>query len=341
MTTALATISPELGQLERSFEPYLPSFAQVLAPTGLPAERIVRTVVIACERNSDLMRCDRTSIVHSAMTAAVLGLEVDGVTGQGFLIPFKGRAQFILGYKGYPTIGARSGLSINSGVVREGDEFSYELGTAGFVKHKPALRGRVGRKILAAWATGTARGRPPIFRVMAYDDVLAIMQRSPGARRSESPWNDRDGPGHEGMVAKTAIRALGRTIPIVAFQRATALEDQQEQGNAAWLRPDGGMVIEPGASPYPERQAPPAAEIAPPPRCRWILADETEKTWANVDLMLGWLLPRIEKANPEDLLGTRQRNGAVMAEMAAHWPDEMHRLSAALAARIGDGGQAA
>lgn len=341
MSTALATISPELGQLERSFEPYLPSFAEVLKPTGLPAERIVRTVVIACERNGDLMRCDRTSIVHSAMTAAVLGLEVDGVTGQGFLIPFKNRAQFIIGYKGYPTIGARSGLSINAGVVREGDEFDYQLGTDGYVRHKPALRGRGGRKILAAWASGTARGRPPIFRVMPYDDVLSIMQRSPGARRSESPWNDRDGPGHEGMVAKTAIRSLGRTIPIVAFQRATALEDQQEQGNAAWLRPDGGMLIEPGGAPYPERQAPPAGEIAPPPRCRWVLADGSEKGWGNVDLMLGWLLPRIGAASAEDARATRERNGAVMAELAGHYPDQMHRLSAALAARIGEGGPAA
>lgn len=336
MSTALATISPELGQLERSFEPYLPSFADVLKPTGLPAERIVRTVVIACERNHDLMRCDRTSIIHSAMTAAVLGLEVDGVTGQGFLIPFKQRAQFIIGYRGYPTIAARSAMSINAGVVREGDDFDFNLGTEGYVRHKPALRGRGGRKITAAWATGTARGRPPIFRVMPYDDVLAIMQRSPGARRSESPWNDRDGPGHEGMVAKTAIRSLGRTVPIVAFQRAVSLEDIQERGDAAWLRPDGGMVIEPGGTTYPERQAPPAGEIAPPPRPRWVLADSTTKEWANVDLMLGWLLPRIEKASAEDARGTRERNGPIMAELSAHYPEQMERLSAALAARIGD-----
>ena len=39
-------------------------------------------------------------------------LEVDGVTGQAFLIPFKGRAQLVIGYKGFNTLAARSGLTV-------------------------------------------------------------------------------------------------------------------------------------------------------------------------------------------------------------------------------------
>jgi RecT family len=32
------------------------------------------------------------------MSAACLGLEVDGVTGQAYLLPFKGKAQLVIGY---------------------------------------------------------------------------------------------------------------------------------------------------------------------------------------------------------------------------------------------------
>jgi phage RecT family recombinase len=71
------------------------------------------------------------------MSAACLGLEVDGVTGQAYLIPFKGRAQLVVGYKGYNTLAARSGITITGAVVREGDEFDYQLGSAAFVRHKP------------------------------------------------------------------------------------------------------------------------------------------------------------------------------------------------------------
>ena len=49
------------------------------------------------------------------------GLEVDGVTGQAFLVPFAGKVQLVVGYKGYNTLGARAGLTITGEVVRSGD----------------------------------------------------------------------------------------------------------------------------------------------------------------------------------------------------------------------------
>jgi phage RecT family recombinase len=68
-------------------------------------------------------------LFNSAMSAAVLGLEVDGVTGQAYLIPFAGKAQLVIGYKGFNTLAARSGITITGAVVREGDEFDFELGS--------------------------------------------------------------------------------------------------------------------------------------------------------------------------------------------------------------------
>jgi recombination protein RecT len=251
----------DLALVEREMRSHLPIFREVL-PRTLPAERLMRTVIIAAEKTPELLNCSMQSLVSSAITAAVLGLEVDGVTGQGYVLPFKGKAQFIVGYKGYPTIGARSGVSINFAVVREGDDFDYMDGTDGYIRHRKQLASRVGRKIIAAWATGEAIGRPPVRVVLPYDDILLVKERAPGAKRSDSPWNDHAGNGHEAMCAKTAVRRLGARIPVVAFQQATYIEDAQERGHTAYLRPDGaavldGEVIPPtgitGGSPYPER----------------------------------------------------------------------------------------
>lgn len=114
MATALAI-------LENQLKPLAPRLEMVL-DKRVSSARLMQTIVLSCERLPKLLECDRQSLFNSAMSAAVLGLEVDGVTGQAYLIPFKGRAQLVVGYKGYNTLAARSGITITGAVVREGDE---------------------------------------------------------------------------------------------------------------------------------------------------------------------------------------------------------------------------
>lgn len=241
-----------LAVVDRELTARMPMFLQVLPPSVTP-QRLMRTVVMSCERLPALLDCNPQSIMNAATTAAVLGLECDGVTGQGFLIPYKGMATFQIGYKGYNTLAARAGYTINGGVVREGDEFDYQLGTGGYVHHKPLLENVKGRRIVAAWATGESKGRPNIIAVMSIEEIIAIKERSPGARRSESPWNDTAGPGFAAMVEKTAKRRLARSMPLSVMQQAAALEDQHDLGHPAFLEPDGNMKVvgEGSAAPGP------------------------------------------------------------------------------------------
>lgn len=234
MGTSLAVIDREL-QLR------LPVFQQVLPPSVSP-QRLMRTVLMSIERLPALLDCSPQSIMSSATTAAVLGLEVDGVTGQGYLIPFKGRAVFVVGYRGFNTLGARAGYTINGEVVREGDEFEYSLGTGGFVRHKPMLTDVASRRIVAAWATGESRSRPAIVAVMSIEEILAIKDKSPGARKTDSPWNDPR-VGFPAMASKTAKRRLARSMPLTVMQQAVALEDQHDLGHAAYLEPGGNLRV--------------------------------------------------------------------------------------------------
>ncbi len=232
--------SNELIAFEHMLQPLKPHFQQALAG-AIPVERLMRSIVISVERLPKLLECTRQSLLNAAMSAACLGLEVDGVTGQAFLIPFKGRAQLVIGYKGMNTMAARSGYTVLGEVVRDGDFFEYELGDKGYVRHKPKLGNR--SPIIAAWATASALDRPAIISVLGIDDLMEIKAKSPGAARGDSPWNDM-AIGFPAMCAKSAKRRLARSMPLNVMHRAAVLDEvYEERGKSAWIDPDKGVQI--------------------------------------------------------------------------------------------------
>src|ERR1700719_1423116 len=230
----------DLAVLESQFKPLAPKFEQVLNGI-MPASRLIRTVMISCERTPKLFECDRQSLFNAAMTFAVLGLEVDGVTGQGYIIPFKGVAQPVIGYKGMNTLGARSGLTISGGVVREGDEFEYREGSHAFLRHKRKLGDESRRQIIASWATASSKDRPGTVKILSITEILAIKAKSP--RGTQPPWAD-DAIGFPAMAEKSAKRRLARDMPLNVFQAAARMEEAfEEQGTPSYIHPDKGVVV--------------------------------------------------------------------------------------------------
>jgi len=246
-------MSTDLVALERSFEPLVPKFAAVL--THLTAQRLIRSVMISCERNPVLLTVNRQSLYNAAMSAACLELECDGVTGQSFLIPFAGKAQLVIGYKGFVTLGARSGLTITGEVVRDGDDFDFDEGE-GWIRHKKLL-GKPDRRIIATWAKAAALDRPAVIKVLDIDDILAVKKKSPAGAKRDSPWND-PAIGFPAMAEKTAKRRLARSLPLNVMQAAARLDEAfEEQGRGAHITPTQGVIIDP-----PNGNAqPPAAEL--------------------------------------------------------------------------------
>jgi recombination protein RecT len=247
----------ELALIEHQLTAVAPRLSDALG-RHMPVKQLIQTVLVSCERTPALFRCTPQSILNGAMTFAVLGLPVDGVTGQGFLIPFKGQAQAVIGYKGYNTLAARAGLTITAGTVREGDAFEFELGSSAFLRHRPILDSR--SRVVGFWATATAPARTPIISVLSIDEVNAIKAKSPGAQKSGSPWNDPE-IGFPAMGEKSARRRLARSTPLridmPQFQLAARMEEAfDEQGKLGWITPERGLVLEddPAALALPHRQ---------------------------------------------------------------------------------------
>jgi recombination protein RecT len=106
-------------------------------PKHMNADRMTRLALTAFSTTPALQQCSPQSIAASIMTAAQLGLE-PGISGQGYLIPYKTTCTFVPGWKGLVDLVARSGrATVWTGAVREGDRFDFQLGDEPFCRHKP------------------------------------------------------------------------------------------------------------------------------------------------------------------------------------------------------------
>lgn len=83
----------------------------------------IQSVLLAVAQNNALSECEPVSIIGSALRAAVLRLSVDPGLGHAYLVPFKGKATLVIGYKGLIHMAQRTGKYryINAGPIFEGE----------------------------------------------------------------------------------------------------------------------------------------------------------------------------------------------------------------------------
>lgn len=230
----------DLTLIQRQLDTVAPRLTEVLAGR-MPVGQLIQTILFSFERTPKLFDCKPQSVLNAAMTFAVLGLPVDGVTGQGYMIPYKGQAQPVIGYKGYNTLAARAGMTVTAGTVHKGDDFDYERGTTPFVKHKS--RPLAPPDITHFWAVATSNERPPVIEVLTLDEILAVKKLSPGG--SSGPWMDH----FAAMGEKTARRRLARSMPLALnhpeFHLAARLDEAfDEQGKGGFLLPGNRIILE-------------------------------------------------------------------------------------------------
>lgn len=83
-------------------------FAEVVGNQS-NARHYISSVLVAVGLNEQLAACTPLSIMQSAMRAATLKLTVDPTLGHAYLVPFKDKATFVIGYKGYMQLALRTG----------------------------------------------------------------------------------------------------------------------------------------------------------------------------------------------------------------------------------------
>jgi recombination protein RecT len=231
--TALAQRKP--ASVEQTMKTHLmralPSVRAVM-PKHLDGEKLLRVALVAVNRTPKLLECSPLTVLQSVMQAAALGLQVDGVLGHGYLVPFNNRlkdangaerwevqCQFIPGYKGLIDLARRGGhvLSIEAQAVYQADHFVYQFGLDPKLEHVPSLADNPGEVVAAYAVARLAGGSPPQFDVMSAGQVDRIRERSKTG--DSGPWvND-----YAEMAKKTVVKRLCKYLPL-SPELAAALE---------------------------------------------------------------------------------------------------------------------
>src|SRR5581483_7701066 len=209
---------PLMGQIKAAMPAFL----------AKNAEQMVRCLMTECQKTPALLDCAPKSLFGGVIQAAQLGLTLGGPMGQAYLIPFKGQAQLVVGYKGYIALAHRSGRvrRITPRVVREGDVFEVLYGNGQRLVHRPDVM-----------AAGGSLGKPVgYYAVIELDNggedfefrTVAEMEahRDRYALSKNGPWKTN----FDEMALKTCIRILAKRMPLSdEWATAAGLDDLAER----------------------------------------------------------------------------------------------------------------
>lgn len=185
---------------------------QFMAALGSDQGRVERwktLLMMAIQRNPDLVECEPGSLVASTLEAAQYGLEF-GPKAHSYLIPYKGKdgkkyCSFMPGYRGLIYLAKKSGETqeLRAEAVYEKDVFEYDLGIDKRLAHKPAIGNRGALIAVYAVVKFTAGGSD--FEVMSRDQVEHIRKKSSS---QNGPWST----DYDEMAKKTAIKRICKRL---------------------------------------------------------------------------------------------------------------------------------
>lgn len=181
-------------------------------PRGIDDKRLVRIVLTELRKNPKLLDCDAASLMGAIGQVAQLGLEVGGLMGQAYFVPYGKECQLILGYKGLVELARRSGQikSIEARAVFAGDEFSYSYGMNPTLKHTP-MGETDPAKLTHAYAIAHFKDGGFQMEVMLKGQIEKVKGeaiRKAGGRKT--PWETHE----EEMWRKTPLRKLAKMLPM-------------------------------------------------------------------------------------------------------------------------------
>ena len=228
MEKRLTPIEKKAGTIIDFLEDKKVEFAKALPRVaGLSTENFFRVAMTTIRKNPKLISCTVESLTTSLLQAAQLGLPVDPLIGQAYLVPFGSECTLIIGYRGLTSIVARYGKirNIYARVVRERDIFRLVYGLEEKLEHEPCRDGEPG-ELVAAYAIAAFNDGAKHFTVM----FKPAIEKRRAVAKTKMVWD----AWAEEMWKKTVIRQICKDIPLsLELSQDLATVDENEfSGNA-------------------------------------------------------------------------------------------------------------
>ena len=183
----------------------------------------VQSAILAVANNEALQKCTPQSIFASALRAATVQLLCEPSLGQAYLVPFKDKATFIIGYKGLYQLALRTGKYrfINVSSIYEGelifeDRFTGEVTLEG---------GKTSNTVIGYLASFQLTSGFSKSFYMTVDEIHAHADRySKSVNYATSPWKTN----RVEMERKTVLRLLLSRYGYLDPKDAMAISDDTE-----------------------------------------------------------------------------------------------------------------
>ena len=213
-----------------------PAFSQVIRSVGYQKmlentiddhktrETFITNMITMVSQNKLLTECDATSLVSAGLQAVNLGLPLSPTLGFAWVVPYKGRAQFQIGWKGLVQLAIRSGQfqHIDCGPVYEGEFTGYSDDREPTFKWDDSKHGG---RVTGYYATFRLTNG---FKKTIYWTVEEVTRHKQKFSRAgvNSPWTTN----FDAMACKTVLRSLlSKWAPIsIDSPIKTALEVDQK-----------------------------------------------------------------------------------------------------------------
>jgi recombination protein RecT len=195
---------------------------------GKKAQGFISSVLQVINSNKLLASADPATVLNAAATAASLDLPINPNLGFAWIVPYKGQAQFQIGWKGFVQLALRTGQyqRLNATEVYENQFISFNRltesleanfnieGEGEIVGYAAYFKLNNGMEKMAYWSK---------------DEVIKHAKKySKAYNKSFSPWQDAD--QKHAMALKTVLKNTLAKWGIMSIEMQTAqLADQAVQ----------------------------------------------------------------------------------------------------------------
>lgn len=194
-------------------------FEEVL---GKRAPQFTASILGLYNNEKTLQKAEPMSVISSAMVAATLDLPVDKNLGYAWIVPYKGKAQFQLGYKGYIQLALRTGqykfincIPIREGELQKWNPLTEELDIDFEKRQSDSV---IGYAAYFELLNG--------FRKTSYWTKADVEKHKSKFSKSDFGW----GKDWDAMALKTVLKAILSKWGILSVEMQSALtEDENEQ----------------------------------------------------------------------------------------------------------------
>ena len=215
---------------------YKKKFEEML---GKKAAGFMSSIIAVTNNNNYLMKADPATVIGAAAQAAMLDLPINQSLGFAYIVPYKGAAQFQLGYKGYIQLAQRSGQYVDIGAktVYEG-ELEYE----NRLLDKFKFGNRTGDKVIGYLAYFRLTNGFEKMLFMTLDEMQAHAKKySQNYKGGTDKWGLAD---FNVMAEKTVLKRLLSKFGPLSIESVQMSQALSNDGGVISMNKDGEFDID-------------------------------------------------------------------------------------------------